>query len=256
MTDNALATITYSMGNKDRIKILQAFGDNYIYLVKYGADLCFVVDPGQADVVVHEIDRKGLNLTHILLTHHHQDHIGGVDALKRQTSCEVISPDKQRIKSTDIVISKDENLEIGDMQIQCVATPGHTATSVCYYVTGGGMSKPALFSGDTLFVCGCGRMLECDGETMFASLQMLAVLPGQTLVYPGHNYTEESVRFALTLTPENQQLQKKLREVHDIIEQNKPTVPSTLNEEKRLNPFLAAGNSQRFTQIRQQKDIF
>jgi hydroxyacylglutathione hydrolase len=113
-----------------------------------------------------------------------------------------------------------------------------------------------LFTGDTLFVCGCGRMFECGGETMFTSLQKLAALQGDALVYPGHDYTEENVWFALTVEPDNTTLQKKLKDVQKHLINGQPTVPSTMAEEKRLNPFLKAADWQCFADLRQKKDVF
>jgi hydroxyacylglutathione hydrolase len=198
------------MQNAKNITILSAFGDNYIHLAEYSPGQCFVVDPGDAKPVLDALEHQRLRLTHILITHHHADHIGGVSLLKQKTGCAVIGPDKQRIAEMDTVVSNGDTMELGERTIRCIGTPGHTATSVCYYITGDSLIQPMLFTGDTLFVCGCGRMFECGGETMYRSLQKLTALPDETLVYPGHDYTEENVRFALMFEPDNALLEEKL----------------------------------------------
>jgi hydroxyacylglutathione hydrolase len=238
------------------ITILPVFGDNYIYLAEYTPGRCFAVDPGDAGVVGDELDRGKLQLTHILLTHHHADHIGGAAALKAKTGCTVIGPDAKRIATLDTVVKDGDVIDLADVSVICIATPGHTATSVCYCVTGGSLTQPMLFTGDTLFVCGCGRMFECGGETMYASLHKLANLPEKTLVYPGHDYTEENVRFALMFDPDNEVLQEKLAVVQNQNKTGQPTVPSTLGEEKQLNPFLKAPDWQTFLTQRRKKDVF
>ena len=238
------------------ITILPAFGDNYIYLAEYAPGVCFVVDPGDAGPALKELNRQGLQLTHVFATHHHADHIGGVGSLKKQCRCEVVGPDAKRIAALDTVVSDGDIIALGDMTIQCIATPGHTATSVCYYVTAASLAQPVLFTGDTLFICGCGRMFECGGETMYASLQKLTALDDGTLVYPGHDYTEENVRFALTIKLDNAALQKKLEFVQNQNRAGQLTVPSTLGEEKKMNPFLKATDWKSFTYLRKQKDVY
>ena len=245
------------------IEILNALGDNYIYVVEYEPGVCFTVDPGDAKPVQAFIKKHNLKLTHIFVTHHHFDHIGGVGALKKMYGCEVIGPDGQRIAGIDSLVKDSDIIELGDVSIRCIATPGHTATGICYFVTRKGMDAPLLFTGDTLFVCGCGRLFECDGETMFESLNKLTTLPDESLVYPGHDYTEENLQFALTIEPENEALQKKISEIQAVFAQQNPrghgppyTVPSMLAEEKRLNPFLKAKTWQDFTELRRKKDVF
>lgn len=244
------------MSNPENITILQAFEDNYIYLFEYAPGQCLVIDPGDASTVTEALVRHDLQLTHILTTHQHPDHIGGVGTLKQQTGCQIIGPNETRISGLDIVMSDEETIELGDITIRCISTPGHTATGICYLATGNSLTQPALFTGDTLFVCGCGRMFECDGETMYTSLQKLAALPEKTLIYPGHDYTEDNVQFALTLEPDNTALQEKLNTVRQQAAANKPTVPSVLSEEKQLNPFLSAPDWQTFAERRKKKDVF
>lgn len=244
------------MEQPSNITILSAFGDNYICLAEYAPGRALAVDPGDAGIVHKELDRQALQLTHIFVTHHHMDHVGGIGKLKQQTDCTVIGPDRARINGLNTVIDDNDLLELEGTVIRCISTPGHTATSVCYYVSGDLFSTAALFTGDTLFVCGCGRMLECDGRTMYGSMQKLAILPEETHMYAGHNYTEENVRFALTIRPDDKALQEKLQTVLHQIHHGQPTIPSVLEEEKKLNPFLLAGDWKTFSSLRQKKDIF
>jgi hydroxyacylglutathione hydrolase len=238
------------------IEILNAFGDNYIYVVEYGTGVCFAVDPGEAAPVESVVSQRNVELTHILATHHHFDHIGGIGELKKTYGCRVVGPDKQRISSIDTVVQDGDVIELGAMTVRCIATPGHTSTGICYFMTGQPLEVPVLFTGDTLFVCGCGRLFEGDANTMFTSLQKIAALPDETCIYPGHDYTAEDLQFALRYEPDNDALQKKLDEIHHNIRHGRPTVPSTLAEEKNLNPFLKANTWQKLADLRNKKDVF
>ncbi|MBC8377944.1 MAG: hydroxyacylglutathione hydrolase [Planctomycetes bacterium] len=238
------------------IEVLDAFGDNYIYVVKHGPGVCFAIDPGAAKPVESLVSQRNIQLTHIFATHHHLDHIGGIEELKKMYGCEVIGPDQQRISHMDTLARDGDDFDLGDMTIHCIATPGHTSTGMCYFMTSNEPQAPVLFTGDTLFVCGCGRLIECDGQTMFRSLQKIAALPAETRIYPGHDYTEENLRFALTLSPENETLKKRLNEVQLNTRQGHPTVPSTIAEEKKCNPFLKTATWQEFSERRKSKDNF
>ena len=246
------ATITAMIA----IEVLDAFGDNYIYVIEHEPGGCFAVDPGAAKPVEALVSQRNARLTHIFATHHHLDHIGGIGELKKMYGCEVIGPDKQRISHIDTLVRDGDVFDLGDITIRCFATPGHTSTGMCYFMTSEKLQPPMLFTGDTLFVCGCGRLFECDGQTMFRSLQKIAALPDETRIYPGHDYTEENLRFALTLSPENETLKKRLNEVRLNTQQGRPTVPSTIAEEKKCNPFLKAATWQEFAQRRRSKDLF
>lgn len=236
--------------------ILHAFGDNYIYLMEYAPQKAFVIDPGQASVVIDAVSQRGLTLTHILATHHHADHIGGIGSLVDYFGSEVISSDKKRIRPTGTLVSEGETFQLGTYAIGVIATPGHTNTGVCFYVTDPDVSEGLLFSGDTLFVCGCGRLFECDAETMFRSFAKLSGLPDGTRVYPGHNYTQENLRFALTVEPDHFASREKLDEVVFLDRQGMPTVPSTIGQEKLLNPFVRAQTPKEFGRLRALKDNF
>lgn len=244
-----------------------ALGDNLIYLYRHGRDDCLVVDPSSSTPVLKVLQEHNLSLSTILITHHHGDHTGGVGDLKRRTGCKVAGADKRRIRGIDEVVTDGQILPIGDAQIQVIATPGHTATSVCYYIlpTRDGRSG-ILWTGDTLFVGGCGRLFEGGAQVMWESLQKLASLPDDTLVYCGHDYTKENYEFALTVEPDNRAVRQRM----DDIRRTGRTVPSTMMQERTTNVFLRAGSpevkaalgmpqakhSEVFAELRRRKDIF
>ncbi|MCH8120682.1 MAG: hydroxyacylglutathione hydrolase [Planctomycetes bacterium] len=209
---------------------IPALGDNYIYLYRYNQNNTFVVDPGDAGVVLKALEKQNLNLTHVLITHRHFDHTAGMEDLKKKTGCKALAPEKAEILNPD---------KIG-VNIQVIATPGHTRDSVCYYVQPSDKHSGVLFTGDTLFIGGCGRPIGCDASTMWDSLQKIAALPDDTLIYPGHDYTEENYEFALTIEPDNKVVKKCLQGIKEWQKLCKPTVPSSIGQEKATNVFLRA----------------
>ena len=237
--------------------------DNRVYIHPYQDRLCWIVDPSSASATLQALDCQQLQPTHILVTHHHADHIGGIPALKKKFGCRVVSLDPNRIADTDMRVSEGDLLALGRWSITVLAVPGHTADSVCYYCTHPDR-PPVLYTGDTLFACGCGRLFECPAETLYHSLERLAALPDETRIYPGHDYTQDNLRFALTLEPNNSQLHQ-LR--HAVRVQNE-FVPTTLKQEKQCNPFLrcdqvavqqAVGMDDPvrvFAELRKRKDTF
>lgn len=241
---------------KANVHILRCFSDNYIYLLEYAKGLALAVDPGQAQPVLKALAQEKLTLTHVLVTHRHSDHSGGIGDLKKKTGCTVITGAGEQIDQADQHLQDGQMLTLSETRIQCISTPGHTVGSACFYLSGANLKTPVLLTGDTLFVCGCGRMFETDGLTMWTSLQKLATLPDETLVYPGHDYTEENLRFALLQQPGDPLLTAKLEETKSLAAAGRPTVPSTLAFEKICNPFLRAPDADTFTRLRRQKDVF
>jgi hydroxyacylglutathione hydrolase len=249
---------------------LKAQGTNLIYLHRCGHGHVFVIDPGNASIVLQALDAYKLTATAVLLTHHHWDHVGGVADLQAKTGCEVIGVDRTLIPVPDRVVADGDVLAIGEVAIQVLATPGHTHNSVCYYIPGPHGAHGIAYTGDTLFVGGCGRLLECDAATMWQSLQKLAALPDDTLVYCGHDYTLENYEFAVSIDPGNRRMWERLAEVQKTVEYEQPTVPSTIAQEKATNIFLQAGNpqiktvlgmaaappEQVFAELRRRKDSF
>ena len=247
----------------NHVTTITALGDNYIYLYQYAASSAFVVDPGQSEGVLRALETRGLTLSSVLATHSHFDHVGGARDLKQTTACEIIGPDRNGIPGLDRIVKDAEIIELNGTSIQVIATPGHTATSVCYYIQPTEDHPGILFTGDTLFTGGCGRLLECSARTMWNSLQKIAALPEDTLIYPGHDYTEENYEFALTIDPENQA-------VRNLLDTADFAPPSSIARENQTNIFLRAGTPQikkalatpnpsdteTFAQLRRQKDIF
>lgn len=255
----------------DIIITIPALGDNLIYLVRYNGTDSFVVDPGDASPVLRILKKHGLSLREILLTHHHWDHVAGAGELKRKTGCQVVAGEGRGSHDVDRMVEDGWILEMGNARIEVLATPGHTRTSVCYYMQPSNeIQKGMLWTGDTLFVGGCGRLFECGPQTMWDSLLKLASLPGDTLVYCGHDYTVENYEFALSIEPDNEVIKQRLDEVRRAKSRGEQTVPSTILREKATNPFLRADvpelkaalgmtNARAvdvFAELRRQKDIF
>ncbi len=247
------------------VNTINAFIDNYIYLYRYEQNLVIAIDTGDSKPVLKELEKNNLILAAILLTHHHNDHIGGAVELKKKTGCKIIGGDAKRINGIDEIVKDKQILTFGNTSIEVIATPGHTTTSVCYYCYSAKwlatkheipknekQESGILFTGDTLFIGGCGRLFECDAQTMWNSLQRLAALPDDTNVYPGHDYALDNYKFALQIEPNNPYILERISE----IEQNKTTVPSTIAQEKETNIFLKANNSEEFAKLRQKKDVF
>lgn len=216
---------------------IRALGDNFIYLCQYGNAQAFCIDPGDSGAVLAALKKHKLTLTTTLLTHHHLDHIGGVDKLKKITGCKTIGSDKKRMPVLDKTLEDSQAIQLGNISIKAIATPGHTNTSICYLANS--ENEKWLFTGDTMFIGGCGRIFECDANTMYQSLNKLAALPPETLLYPGHNYTIENYEFALTIEPSNQDVQRLL----DKIAESGTTVPSTIQQQRQTNIFLRADDN-------------
>ena len=248
----------------ERVNIIEA-GDNYIYVVDCGSRCAFVVDPGESEPVIQFLQENRMQLIAALITHHHHDHIGGIRELKKQTNCQVIASDPMRLDFADRIVAGFDDFYMGNIYIKVFATPGHTKASVCYFAKTQD-EEQMVFTGDTLFVNGCGRLFECTAVDMRKSLMSLADLDDETLVYCGHDYTVENYEFALSITPDDVELRERLEEVRFV----SPTVPSTIGIEKRFNPFLNAddpeiiqalgmeggGYDMVFTELRRKKDAF
>ncbi len=214
-----------------------ALRDNYIYLLHEPASgLTAVVDPSEAAPVKLALDRLGWKLTHILNTHHHNDHTGGNLALKQAYGCIIVGPraDEARIPGIDLALGEGETFRFGATEAKIFDIPGHTRGHIAFWFE----ADHALFCGDTLFTLGCGRMFEGTAQQMWTSLSKLAALPDETLVFCGHEYTQNNARFALTLEPQNAHLVARAAQVDLLRAEGKPTVPATMAEERATNPFL------------------
>jgi hydroxyacylglutathione hydrolase len=197
------------------------------------------IDAPEAAPIFAALDQKGWNLSHLLITHHHADHIQGAPALKeRFPSVKIVGPAKEatRIGFLDALVSEGDEVSVGSLQAKVIETPGHTLGQVNYYFE----EDELAFCGDTLFSLGCGRSFEAPYAVLWSSLVKLAALPGETQVYCGHEYTEANARFALTIERDNPVLKARAEEVARLRAEKRPTVPTTIAAELAANPFLRA----------------
>ena len=243
--------------------------DNFIYLAhdpESGETVA--VDPAVAPPVLDVLNENGWNLSQIWNTHHHNDHTGGNLELKQATGCSIVgaAADASRIPGIEIQLAEGDLISIGRHQAKIFEVSGHTIGHIAYWIE----NDHVLFSGDTLFSSGCGRLFEGTPEQMWASLLKLRNLPDETNVFCGHEYTVANVKFALTIEPENDALKRRASQVSFLRKDGKSTVPSNLGDEKRFNPFLRADNDALlcaaglvgqdaisvFAEIRRRKDVF
>lgn len=223
---------------------VRAFTDNYIWVLHQGRS-AFVVDPGQAEPVLDFLQFMQLDLAGILITHHHQDHIGGLAPLQqRPPSCPVYGP--AHISGVTVPVMEGSTLSVFGMDTAVLEVPGHTLDHLAYLLDG------HLFCGDTLFGAGCGRVFEGTMEQMHQSLQKLAALPDNTLIYPAHEYTLSNLCFAHAAEPANHDIQQRIDRDQQQLANQQPTLPSTLQAEKATNPFLRT----HIAEVRQQASTF
>ncbi len=252
------------------VKPLPAFTDNYIWLLETSDGRCAVVDPGEAGPVLAELDSRNLKLEAILLTHHHGDHVGGVREILARFPVPVYGSADSRVPFIDHPLKDGEQIQLLGTSFQVLAIPGHTLDHIAFY---GESPEPRLFCGDTLFAAGCGRIFEGTPEQMHTSLTKLAGLPDSTEIYCAHEYTLSNLKFALSLEPDNPQLQQRFAQCEELRSRLQPTLPSRMDLERATNPFLrsndpaikaavqqsgASANSdlEVFTQVRRLKDHF
>ncbi|MEX3777055.1 hydroxyacylglutathione hydrolase [Pseudomonas sp. MYb118] len=222
-----------------QITALPAFTDNYIWLLQDpDTRHCAVVDPGDAAPVQAWLAANpGWVLTDILITHHHHDHVGGVEQLKKATDAKVYGPASEKIPARDVGLKDNDRINVLGWDFDVYAVPGHTLGHIAFYHEG------VLFCGDTLFAAGCGRLFEGTPEQMHTSLSRLAALPEQTRVYCTHEYTLSNLRFAVAVEPGNRHTAERLAEVMEKRQAGVITLPSTLALEKQTNPFLRVGET-------------
>lgn len=221
------------------VTLIPALADNYIYLIRdRESGTVGVVDPAEFEPVDAVLEAHGLRLSHILNTHHHADHTAGNEALKRKWKATVIGPraDRARIPEIDRDYAEGETFRFGNRPVHVFDTPGHTRGHIAFWFADAG----ALFSGDTLFSLGCGRLFEGTPAQMWDSLSKLRALPAETRVYCGHEYTASNARFALSIDPDNDALRARAEEVGRLRAEGSPTLPALLAVEIAANPFLRA----------------
>ena len=218
----------------DNVIAVQAFRDNYIWLIPGQKPGCVaIVDPGDADPVLAALAQHRLSPTAILCTHHHRDHTGGVETLARRFAIPVYGPAAESIPGVTHPVEDGDTIDIGARESYTVlAVPGHTRGHVAYVGDG------RVFCGDTLFVAGCGRLFEGTAQQLHTSLMRLAALPPTTRVYCGHEYTLANLAFARHVEPNNEDILAFIRRSKRLLAAGQPTIPSTIADERRINPFL------------------
>ena len=238
-----------------KIQTIKCLQDNYSYLIidERNKNAC-VVDPSEAKPIIDYIEKDDIKLKYILNTHHHYDHVGGNIELKKKYGSNVVGfkGDKERIPEIDILVEdgkiwKEENFEANIYHI-----PGHTSGHIAFHF----FKEKKIFTGDTLFSLGCGRIFEGTYEQMFASLNKIKKLPKNTEIFCGHEYTLQNSNFCITNDPNNSKLKNRIVEIKQKIKNNLPTIPTTLENEIECNIFLKAENLERFSKLRDLKDNF
>lgn len=222
---------------KLEIALIPCLSDNYGVLLHSPEDgATLSIDAPDAKALEEALDARGWKLTDIFVTHHHQDHTQGIARLKERFQCTVTGPaaESERILSLDKTASEGAALAFARRNVHVIETPGHTLGHVVYYFPEDGI----VFTGDTLFSMGCGRIFEGDAEGMWNGILKILELPDTTSIYCGHEYTAANGRFALGVEPENAALVHRMAEVTALRERNQPTLPTTLAREKETNPFL------------------
>lgn len=250
----------------ERIPVLQ---DNYVWLAREAdSGAVAAVDPSVAEPVLAAAKRRGWTITHILNTHHHPDHTGGNLEIKAATGATIVGPshDRARIPGIDVEVSDGGTYDLGRERAEIFFVPGHTRGHIAFWFR----NSDALFCGDTLFLMGCGRLFEGTPEQMWNSLSRLRALPETTNVYCGHEYTQSNARFALTVEPANPDLKARAAWVDRMRAEGKATVPGTMGDERKTNPFLRADVPavaaavglagaepvKVFAEVRRRKDVF
>lgn len=237
------------------VEIIKCLQDNYSYLLidKKSKKAC-VIDPGEANPIINYIEKNQINLKYILNTHHHSDHIGGNLFLKEKYNCQIIGfeGDKNRIPKIDILLKDNEIWKDDSFEAKIFHLPGHTLGHIAFYF----YKEKKIFTGDTLFSLGCGRIFEGTYSQMFSSLNKIKELPLDTEIYCGHEYTLQNSKFCLKYDRENLNLKKKVIQVQDKQKKKIPTLPTSLYEEMQCNIFLRAKDLESFSKLRDLKDNF
>ena len=238
-----------------RVEIIPCLQDNYSYLIidENNNSAC-VVDPGEAKPIVDYLKNKSIKLKYILNTHHHFDHIGGNEYLKKKFGSIVVGfkKDINRIPEIDVLLEDNQIWKAENFEAKIIHIPGHTSGHICFHF----FQEKLVFTGDTLFSLGCGRIFEGTYKEMFESLNKIKCLPEETKVYCGHEYTLSNLKFCIKYNPENRNLKKKAENIKKKIDNGLPTIPSTIKDELECNIFLRANDLESFSKLRDLKDNF
>ena len=238
-----------------KIEIIKCLKDNFSYLIidEQNNSAC-VIDPSEASPIIDHVKKFKLNLKFILNTHHHFDHIGGNKELKKKYNLKVIGfeKDKERIPEIDITLKDKEIWKSNKFETKIYHIPGHTSGHICYHF----FNQNILFTGDTLFSLGCGRIFEGTYEQMFSSLQLIKSFPENTKIYCGHEYTLKNAEFCIKHDKDNSALIEKIKSIKKKLNNGFPTIPTTIKEELDCNIFLRSKDVGSFSKLRDLKDNF
>jgi len=238
-----------------RVEIIPCLQDNYSYLIIDDSNnSACVVDPSEASPIINFLENKSINLKYILNTHHHFDHIGGNKDLKKKFGSSVVGfkEDSNRIPGIDVLLEDEQIWKAENFVAKIIHIPGHTIGHICFNF----FQEKLVFTGDTLFSLGCGKIFEGTYEEMFESLNKIKSLSKETKIYCGHEYTLNNAKFCMKHDPDNQNLQKKIEQIKKQIGDGLPTIPSTIKDELDCNIFLRAENVESFSKLRDLKDNF
>lgn len=219
---------------------ISAFNDNYIWaLVSEDAQSVAVIDPGDAAPVETFLQQQGLTLSAILVTHHHGDHTGGINALMQNRDIPVYGPARSPFKGITHPLTQGDQVELYGNVLEVTEVPGHTLDHISYCCAG---ETPQVFCGDTLFLAGCGRIFEGSATQMFTAMEYYLSLPDTTQVYCTHEYSLNNLRFAAAVEPDNAAIEQSIRDCQNLRDQDKPTLPTSIGAEKLINPFLRSNH--------------
>ena len=238
-----------------KIQIIPCLKDNYSYLIIDEKDnIACVVDPSEAEPIIKYLENTKIKLKFILNTHHHYDHVGGNQKLKEKYGASVVGykDDKERIPGIDILVNDQETWKHKNFEAKIIHIPGHTLGHICFYFH----KNESVFTGDTLFSLGCGRIFEGTHSQMFDSLMKLKKLPKNTKVFCGHEYTLQNSKFCITHDENNTNLKNKINDTKIRLKAGLSTIPSTIRDELECNIFLRSNNIETFSKLRDLKDNF